>query len=219
MEVSRTLLDVIEGELTLARLAQLLQYVSNQKPLTEQELSLLVPALKLELTAKLAQLCPAVESLGQSSDPTEEASLAKGMEEIFQKFRVLISADFTALLEGASDVERVLGQDPSGIYPKMDEDTRRRYRQAVCALAREHSLGEGETAKRILSLSFQAEGDERHVGWYIFREPLGKKAKKHSGAGYLSALIFSVLVISLFLGFLWVAPRPPFCFCCPYLTL
>jgi len=201
IELSKAIIEATVGCFTAHRLELFLTGARSGRPFTEQELSLLIPALKLTLVERLAALCPAVKSLQEEKEQEEEAHLNKTMEHIFRAFRLLISADFTKLLEGTSGVEAALLRDPSGMYQQMDDDTRRRYRQAVCKLAKDRSLTEEATAEQILALSYQATGTAHHVGWYIFRQPMGDKLRAHSGIGYLSVIIISTLAISLFLGF------------------
>lgn len=200
-ELSKAVVQATANNFTVHRLKIFLTHARAGRPLTEQEISLLIPALKLALLERLAVLCPELEGLRAEKGTEKETRLARIMETIFRTVRLLNSTDFTALLEGVSEVETALLRDPSGVYPKMDEDTRRRYRQAVCRLAKEHAISEAEAAERILTLSGQSSGDARHVGWFIFRQPLGEKPRLRSGAGYLCAIVLPTLAISLFLGF------------------
>ncbi|NBI10788.1 hypothetical protein D1641_12300, partial [Colidextribacter sp. OB.20] len=169
-------------------------------PLTERELSLLVPALAGALTEQLARLCGDLEAL------KEDRVSPEGMKAVFTAFRTLSGAEWTALLEGASGVERILNQDPSGHYPRMDEDTRRRYRQRVCQLARKKGLGEEETARRVLELARAGQEARRHVGWYLYREPLGAAERSRSGVSYALAVTGLSLLAALAL---WRAAGTP----------
>ena len=172
-------------DLDQGRLALYLEGFQSVCPLTERELSLLVPALAEVLAERLSQLCGDLEALKEDRVPPEE------MGAIFTALRALSGAEWTALLEGASRVEQILNRDPSGHYPHMDEDTRRRYRQKVCQLAKKYRLEEGQTARRALELAQRGEGPRRHVGWYLYREPMGKAERPRSGVSY------GVVVLSL----------------------
>ena len=123
-------------DLDQGRLALYLEGFQSVHPLTEQELSLLVPALAGALVERLAERCGDLEALKEDRVPPEE------MAPIFTALRALSGAEWSALLEGASQVERILSQDPARRYSGMDEDTRRRYRQRVCQLAKKYGLGE-----------------------------------------------------------------------------
>ena len=175
------------------RLALYLEGFQSVCPLTEQELSLLVPVLTAGLVERLAGLCDDLETLKGDKVPPET------MGKIFTALRALSGAEWTALLEEASRVERILKRDPSGHYSRMDEDTRRRYRQRVCQLAKKNRLEEGEAAQRALDLARKGEGPRRHVGWYLYREPLGRAERVRSGVSYGLAILGLSLIAALVL--------------------
>ncbi len=185
------------------RLGRYLAGFQSVQPLTERELSLFVPALAAALVERLAQLCGDLEGLQAGKGDPE----AFGM--VFSGLRALSSANWGPMLEGASQVERVLEQDPSECYAKMDDATRRRYRQQVCRLARKHGMGEVETARKVLELAKMGEGDQRHIGWYLYRSPLGKEKSLPSGGCYGAAVIGLSLLAALglwrFVGSPWAA--------------
>ncbi len=187
-------------DLHQGRLALFLEGFQSVCPLTERELSLLVPALAGVLAERLARLCGDLEAIKEDKVPSEE------MGAVFTALRALSGGEWTALLEGASRVERVLVQDPSGHYPRMDEDTRRRYRQRVCQLAKKRGPGEEETARRALELAKKGEGARRHVGWYLYREPLGREERPRSGVSYGVAVAGLSLIAALAL---WRAAGTP----------
>ena len=182
------------------KLALYLKGFQSVCPLTERELSLFIPAVAGALVKSLARLCADVDDLKEDKVSPEE------MAPIFTALRALSGAEWTGLLEGASRVERVLIRDPSGHYPHMDEDTRRRYRQRVCRLAQKHRLEEGQTARRALELAGKGEGPGRHVGWYLYREPLGRPEGSRSGVSYALAVAGLSLVAALAL---WRAAGTP----------
>jgi len=94
----------------------------------------------------------------------------------FDSLRQLALEDWRKIFEKLSRVEQLLRRDPSGIYPKMDFDTRDRYRRAVEELARGSGQSEAQVAQRAIELAGQAAGeakeDERpiHVGTYLIGE-------------------------------------------------
>lgn len=181
------------------RLALYLESFQSVCPLTERELSLFVSALAGALVERLAGLCGDLDDLKGDRVPPEE------MGSVFTALRALSGAEWSALLEGASRVERVLSRDPSGHYPRMDEDTRRRYRQRVCQLAKKYGLGEEEAALRALELA-QGSGPSRHIGWYLYREPLGRAEGSRTGVSYALAVLGLTLLAALAL---WRAAGTP----------
>lgn len=193
------------GPLTAERLAVFLTAVQENAPLSESELSLFVPALKGALTERLAALCGALAEV-QEGDGEEQRKLAGTMEVLFGSLRFLAGANLTALLEEASLVERILRRDPAGVYPYMDDESRGRYRRETCRLARRAGITERAAAERLLRLAEQGEGPRRHVGWYLFREPMGNRPGRSSGGLYVAAVLLPTLFITLLAAFLLGTP-------------
>jgi cyclic beta-1,2-glucan synthetase len=70
--------------------------------------------------------------------------------------RVISVLDWMAFFERTSLVERVLRQDPAGIYARQDGATRDRYRRVIEKLARRSHLAEPAAATEAIRLSRQA---------------------------------------------------------------
>ncbi len=181
------------------RLKRYLEGFQSVCPLTEQELSLLVSALAGALLDRLGKLCAGAEKLEGREEEEEIA-------QIFNALRALSGIDWGTLLEGASQVERLFSQDPSGCYPQMDEESRRRCRQRLCRLAKRYGLEEGAAARKVLELAQMGQGPQRHVGWYLYREPLGRVQRLPSGAWYAGGVVVLALAGAVVLGWLWGAP-------------
>ncbi|MEO6953234.1 MAG: glucoamylase family protein [Polyangia bacterium] len=87
--------------------------------------------------------------------------------------RTITATDWRNVVEGLSLVERVLRQDPSGHYPRMDFATRDRYRHVVERVARRSTSSEREAAQLAIELAREAHAaaptDVRaaHVGTYL----------------------------------------------------
>ncbi len=142
----------------------------------------------------------------------------------FTSLRQLALLDWRRLFEQLSRVEWWLRLDPSGVYPKMDFDTRDRYRRAIEELARRSGQAEDQVAQHAIELAAQAsreatEDDRRiHVGTYLIGEgrrelarlircPEGPRFRvlqwvyrHHSavyflGLSFLSALFISLIVL------------------------
>ncbi len=116
-------------DLDRRRLTVFLSAFQSVLPLTERELSLLVPALTWALLCQLRGLCGDLAAL------REEQTGPAPFESVFAGLRALSDGDWGALLESESRVEAVLRQDPAGCYGSMEDATRRRYRGQVCRLA------------------------------------------------------------------------------------
>ena len=170
-------------ELEREGLKRYLEGFQSVCPLSEKELSLLVSALAGALLERLGKLCACEEAL--EAGQVEEGEMAQ----IFTALRALSAGNWGTLLEQASQVERILAQDPSGCYPRMDQDSRRRYRQRLCVLARRYGLEEGEAARRALELAQRGEGVKGHIGWYLYRQPLDRETRLPSGVWYAGGVI------------------------------
>ncbi|UCF05851.1 MAG: glycosyl transferase, partial [bacterium] len=94
----------------------------------------------------------------------------------FTSLRQLALLDWRKIFEKLSRVERLLHLDPSGVYPRMDFDTRDRYRRMIEELARGSGQTEEQVARRAIELAahaaYEAVEDERwfHVGTYLIGE-------------------------------------------------
>lgn len=74
-------------------------------------------------------------------------------------------ADFA---ESVSVVEKVLHEDPAGIYPAMSFATRDNYRHVIEKLARHCPFSEEEIARHVIGMSQRSpEGSQQHVGYYL----------------------------------------------------
>ncbi len=139
----------------------------------------------------------------------------------FTSLRQLALLDWRRIFEQLSRVERLLRLDPSGVYPKMDFDTRDRYRRAIEELARRSGQAEDQVAQRAIELATQAAReateDDRwiHVGTYLIGEGRRELARlircreaprfrvlqwvyrHHSAVYFLGLSFFSAVFISL----------------------
>lgn len=184
------------GQLSGRAFSAFLEGFQRVHSLTERELSLVVPALRAAFIERLADAC---DRLGYQDSGSEE--LTEELERVFTAFRTMAGLNFGRLLERASRVEQALRQDPAGYYEEMDDETRIRYRNQLCRLARRFGISENEAADQILSLCARGTGEERHVGWYLFRAPLGQPAHKSSGGFYIAAVVFLTIIPVLLLDF------------------
>ena len=197
--LARTLAET--GTVGTAELDAFLGGVQRGAPLSELELAHFIPALKGALILRLARLCRSL--------PGRDEALAGELERLFTTLRTLGGADLAPVLERHSQAEQALRQDPAGAYAAMDDATRARYRDRLCALARKTGRSEAETARRLLELCQAGAGLERHVGYWLFRRPLGEERPAAQGGWYVAAVVLCSLCLSLLLGFLlhsgWVA--------------
>ena len=71
------------------------------------------------------------------------------------------------VFEESSRVEQLLRQDPGGIYPAMDEASRKSYRQQVRTLSRRWGIQEGYLCRRALDCARKGRHPGDEIGWYL----------------------------------------------------
>lgn len=170
--------------------------------LSERELALLAPVLKLCVLCFLAQRAPQLSESAASAaqgNRRSDAALADEMAFGIAALRSLSSADFEKVRAQISAVEALLRLDPGGAYPDMDEQSRACYRARTAQLAKRFGLSESACAGRVLELAREHTGDARrgHVGYYLFCRPLGKSHGNTARVGYMALNIFVPVLAAL----------------------
>ncbi|MDR0861597.1 MAG: hypothetical protein LBN30_02330 [Oscillospiraceae bacterium] len=182
--------DALEGYLN--------QDFEYERPPRECELYLLPTILKLELVAELRRGCDELEC-GRGD--------ARVFERVFTSLRFLASFDTSRVLARCNRLERILLQDPAGVYGEMDDDTRADYRREVARLARVRGMDELAAAEKVAAL---ASSSGEHVGCYIFERPLGMDAKSRTGVGYIWAVVSASVLFAVIIGVLLKRVFPAF---------
>ena len=184
------------GTVTSERVQIFLDAFQDVLCLSEAELAFFIPALRLELIAILADACQKLRFV--ISDGVVEDGLATYFGRLFSSLRFLSGFDASKILDSINRVERTLRRDPASIYTEMDEQTRYSYRREIARLAEQTGESEHQAASRILTLS---QKNDRHIGYYIFTEPLGSIKQGRTGAIYISFIILASFFISLLISF------------------
>jgi len=137
-------------------------------------------ALALALTwieQRLAELHVTIEQLVQAENQ-QQASDQVSISNSIGSLRFLSAIDWREFVESISAVEKILRDDPQGVYGVMDFATRDSYRHAAERIAKECRLEESEVATRAIQLaraSADIKGcDDRaaHVGFYLIDKGL-----------------------------------------------
>ncbi len=202
-EAAQVLILAGKGEVTPEYIQVFLTEYQKTAELSQKELSLFTAFLKLELVSFLCNVLPERWD-GLGLDNEEETVLLKN---VFTSLRLLSQIDVSDIIEKTNRVENALLEDPAGIYPLMDEETRYNYRRTLANIARQAGIGEYEAARTVVGLC--TSGKEKHVGYYIFVKPLGKNRKERTGAGYISSIVLISLFITVLTGFLLKTPVIP----------
>ena len=175
------------GRVTAEDCAAFLRGFQSVLPLTEAELRLFPDAIRAALLFSLS-------ALFREGEP-DESSVAV----LIRSLRSLEDGSLVAVAEEASTVERIFRQDPAGVYPQMDRESRAAYRRQVETLARRRSVTEERFANRMLRQSREAsDPSERHVGRQL-RQEAHRRARR--GGGYVAANVLLTLSLSVASGF------------------
>ncbi len=92
--------------------------------------------------------------------------------------------DWREFVETMSMVEQTLGEDPGGVYGRMDFATRDRYRHVVEKTAKRSPHSEIEVARKAIQLAHEGAarkgGDDRaaHVGFYLIDKGLAQLERR-----------------------------------------
>ena len=138
------------------------------------------PALALPLTwveQRLSEAHLTVEKLVRSENQQQAADQVSVSNSI-GSLRFLTAMNWREFVEAMSVVEKILREDPIGIYSKMDFATRDSYRHVVEKIAKNSPLAESEVARLAIALSREGEaaggkGDRvSHVGFYLIDKGL-----------------------------------------------
>lgn len=181
----RVLLASGGGRVDEERIAVFLEGFQRKTPLTGRELSLLGASLRAAVLVRLAQLY-------RGETPSGAAAAV-----YFTALRHIASLDLDAVLEEADAVEHILRRDPSGVYQRMDERSRRDYRARVETLSRRKNKSEARVAEEALRLAERAEGvRRRHIGYWLYENPLGAGVPRRGGAAYILTNVLFTLALS-----------------------
>lgn len=120
---------------------------------------------------------------------------AKAISKAVRILHTLPDMDFEALSCAVSPMEKLLRQDPSGVYAQMQETSRAQYRGLLLSYAAKHRLDADKHTQEILERARQGKTMRmRHVGAYILPPP-----PKARGTFFL--LLEALLPLAISVGF------------------
>ncbi|HKV32873.1 MAG TPA: glucoamylase family protein [Pyrinomonadaceae bacterium] len=142
---------------------------------------------------------------------------------IITSMRLLSTLDWNDFFEQVSLIEPVLGNDPAGVYLRMEFNSRDRYRHVIERISKRTKTSELKIAEAVVKLATDATGQndeaKKHVGYYLidqglpqlealfhYRPKFGEEFRRfllrHPTGWYLGTI--SALTV-LLLGFLLIA--------------
>lgn len=156
------------------------------------------------LMLRAALIRQAAEGCDQDIGEETRARLLAGS---VRALNFLSTFDFSLIIERQSCVERILSEDPSGAYPKMDERSRALYRDRLGRIAGKRSMSESDAARLAVELAKNAVSPrERHVGFYILERELDRRKKDVRGRIYLWLLAAAPAAAAVAAAFACGAP-------------
>ncbi|HWB95071.1 MAG TPA: hypothetical protein VG672_00160, partial [Bryobacteraceae bacterium] len=163
--VADAIVNASDGALTSEAIRIYLRTYQRSTPLTLAELWALEALLKLVLIRRLCQWIAA----GLTDSPESEAAVRNSIGSL----RKMEALQWREVVEAACLAERILREDPAGVYDRMDFATRDRYRREVEQLARGSWYREERVAEIVLEMAREEAGArgrrtrESHVGYFL----------------------------------------------------
>src|SRR6185369_6074308 len=198
-------------DLPQAFLVQLVQRLREQHPSV-------MPVMDW-IEKQLAKQGASVEQIIHAEHQRQAAAQVT-VGNIITSMRLLSTLDWNGFFEKVSLIEPLLGNDPAGVYSRMNFASRDRYRHVVERISKRTSTSELEIAQAAVDLAEQTKdesGPKKHVGYYLidngltlleakFRyqprtgESLRRFLLRHATGTYLGILAFlTLLILSLLL--------------------
>ena len=170
LAIAEGFLTAVSYQFTDAAFTAYIESFQKTTILDLKELGTLVPAMKLVL---VEQACIRGSRALSSASPQETGVVVHSLRDVSQ-------ASWRNILDPLLVFDRVLRDDPAGVYSRMDHDSRDLYRQEISKLAQHSDFTEIEVAAAALALAREAERQpysERrvacrrsHIGFYIVAE-------------------------------------------------
>ena len=144
------------------------------------------PALALPLTWIEQQLSESGQTIEElvRSETQQQAADQVSMSNSIGSLSFLGAMDWREFVETMSMVEQTLGEDPGGVYSRMDFASRDRYRHIVEKTAKRCPHSEIEVARKAIQLAHEGAarkgGDDRaaHVGFYLIDKGLAQLERR-----------------------------------------
>ena len=163
--LAREIVTASPHQVEVETIARLVEEFQTVRPLSMAEAWALPVLLRIVLIESLADaVALALPIEGPSGDTPADQSVAA----CIRSLRTLETSDWKAFFEEVSATERILREDPAGVYARMDFDTRDRYRKAVEELAGRSDWSEEAVAREAVRRSSEGMGGRSgHVGYHL----------------------------------------------------
>ncbi len=183
LSLSRALLRAGEGKVTEERCRLFLDGFQSVTVLRRAELALFPCCIRAACVEEIAAVCRRMPYSG------DLGPFAERLEALFGTLRLFSQLDTDKLLRSADVTAAVLDADPGGVFPKLDRESREDCLRRVEKLARRNGEEEHLCARRLIRA---AKAENRHVGFYLYREPPAFLSGLYIGANLLLTLLLSL---------------------------
>ncbi|MDY2873201.1 MAG: glucoamylase family protein [Eubacteriales bacterium] len=178
--------------------------------LREQDLPDQQAALKswLDERGRSAEQICALERRAQSLDRLR-------LDHALSTLRMLSGIDWNRCFAAVSRTEQMLCKDPSGTYPRMDEQSRAQVRERIVALSAHSDIGENTFAAAALIAAENDEGLRREITWWLATDEGTAELLRGMGVSvarvpmvhpdpqarlYRAVLLLTALILTLYIG-------------------
>jgi cyclic beta-1,2-glucan synthetase len=174
--IARELLAGLTYQLDIAAAATQLENFQQQSALTIAELWALPALLRLAVLEQLAAAAALVVPPGAAStDQPPDAATGDApappehmIARCIRSLHLLETTDWKVFVERLSVVDRILRDDPAGVYGDMNFETRDRYRKAIEEIARRCPHTEPAVASAAIAIARLGNGSrQRHIGYHL----------------------------------------------------
>jgi cyclic beta-1,2-glucan synthetase len=159
------------------------------------------------------------------SEHQKEAAFQLSIGNSITSIRVVEALNWKDFFEKISYVEQILKRDPSGIYEKMDFESRDYYRHRIEKIARTIKVPESFVAKKAVECAEEADLQtndvyKKHIGYYLVDDGLddlrirltkdNKKnkfiswSKKHNVEIYSGSIILGIVILEAIILVSWL---------------
>jgi cyclic beta-1,2-glucan synthetase len=159
------------------------------------------------LEERLAEQGQTIDNVFQQASQNQ-ASDQVSIGNSIGSLRFLAATEWRDFVESMSVVERTLRNDPAGVYPRMDFDTRDRYRHAIEEIAKSSPLSEEDVAGKAVELAASSSGNgdgtvTTHVGYFLVdkgRRILERSTRAGPSAAIVLGRLASHAPMSAYIG-------------------
>ena len=137
-----------------------------------------LPRARRLLDGRIARLGLSPEAVVARAQAEAAGDLLR-LDHLLATARLLEALDWKRCFEALSRVERELAEDPSGVYPRMDDASRQAVREQVAYLARRLKLPEQAVARCAVDAARDGEG----VCWWLYDDAGRRSLAARLGRG------------------------------------